>query len=425
MIPEHKLNSIFSMIDGEELAQLALDLGKIRGPSGYEEQPGEAVYQWMKENGFNCWKQFVTGERFNVIGVLPGTGGGKSLAFNSHLDTAPLFEGEPQAGVESHSPYNTWREENRLYGLGVMNCRGPMSTWLIAAKALKNSGVKLKGDVVLTAVVGEIGLAPIEEYQGPRYVGKGIGTEYAVKYGPAVDYAVVSETTDFGITWAECGISYVRIRTKGVQMYSPRINITGGIKDHPNAIVKMGLIISEVEKWAREYEEKNIMQLSLGTIKPKVNIGAIRGGFPPGPSESANMCSIYLSIRLLPGEGPGKTIHDLRTYLEKTGLEIEVFPYLFKRGYIGTGVEPLVDSIEDSHFQLFKKKTPPVSTPVTSMWRDLNIYNEYGIPAITFGPTRYVDQDVTMKDLSIKYLTVDDMVSISKLYAMTALKICS
>ena len=93
-------------------------------------------------------------------------------------------------------------------------------------------------------------------------------------------------------------------------------------------------IIEEFEKWARKYETNHIYQYPGGTIKPKVNIGAIRGGFPPGPSETANCCSIFASIRLLPGEGPLKIISELKEIFAATGVETEVTPYLFKKGAI-------------------------------------------------------------------------------------------
>ena len=47
------------------------------------------------------------------------------------------------------------------------------------------------------------------------------------------------------------------------------------------------------------------------------------------------------------------------------------------------------------------------------MWRDLNIYNEMGIPAVTFGPTRYTDEVITPK-YRIKYLVTEDLVKTAR-----------
>ena len=164
---------VFEAINGEELANLALGLAGIFGPQGQEEPVGEAVYQWMVDHDIPAQKQLVAGTRFNVIGRMPGAGGGRSLAFNSHMDTVHIYKGEPQTGQHDMAGYRAWREEEKLFGLAILNCRGPLSTWLIAAKAIQEAGVRLKGDLVLTAVVGETGAAPDRGVPGPAVPGQG------------------------------------------------------------------------------------------------------------------------------------------------------------------------------------------------------------------------------------------------------------
>ena len=86
-----------------------------------------------------------------------------------------------------------------------------MATWLLAAKAIKESGVKLKGDLMLMAVVGEIGIEPVDEFQPPAYVAKEAGTRYAITHGGVTDYALVSEGTDFGIVGVEAGKAFFKV----------------------------------------------------------------------------------------------------------------------------------------------------------------------------------------------------------------------
>jgi hypothetical protein len=52
------------------------------------------------------------------------------------------------------------------------------------------------------------------------------------------------------------------------------------------------------------------------------------------------------------------------------------------------------------------------------MWRDLNVYNELGMPAVTFGP----GQGTGAGNVSI---AVDDLASCARIFARTALEICS
>jgi hypothetical protein len=115
----------------------------------------------------------------------------------------------------------------------------------------------------------------------------------------------------------------------------------------------------------------------------------------------------------------------LNERLAATGIDTDITPYLFKKGYIAENVDPLLKSIQESYQELCDRTPPEVASEVTSMWRDINIYNEYGIPAATFGPARYIDEKITSRDGSIKFLLKDDMLLTAKLYALTALKVCS
>src|SRR4029078_6989663 len=147
-----------------------------------------------------------------VLGRLPGTGGGRSLVFKSHMDTTIHKDecGPTRGGAEKVS-HTAWREGDMLVGNGVCNDKGPMATWLLAAKAIKDSGVKLKGDLLMMAVVGEIGVEPVDEFQPPAYLAKEPGTRYAITRGGVADFALVAEGTDFGIVGVEAGQGVFKI----------------------------------------------------------------------------------------------------------------------------------------------------------------------------------------------------------------------
>ena len=75
------------------------------------------------------------------------------------------------------------------------------------------------------AVVGEIGLEPVDEFQPPAYVAKEAGTRYAITHGGVTDYALVSEGTDFGIVGVEAGKAFFKITVFGndLTIYTPYI----------------------------------------------------------------------------------------------------------------------------------------------------------------------------------------------------------
>ncbi len=422
---------VYQHIDGEEAANLILQLANIHGPEGHEEPVGEQVLDWMHAHNLPAQKQIVTGTRFNVIGRILGAGGGRNLAFNSHMDTVLIYRGESQTGVHDMEGYRAWREDEKLFGLAVLNCRGCMGTWLIAAKAIQQAGIRLKGDLVLTAVVGETGAAPIEEYQGPEYMGKGIGTRTAIAYGPQVDYALVGETTDFGLSWVECGVCYVKINVAGESAYTPRTRPQPDTppEQDPSAIVRMSCVIQALSAWAKEYPDKHALHSPCGLVRPKVNIGAIRGGSPPRPSESAASCSIYVDMWRAPGTPMQEVLSELRQVLDSTGVPATMQVYMQRNGFVGKGIEPLAEAVSESYKGVTGKNPPGVSEDIVSMWRDTNIYNEFGIPSLCFGPTRHkmvrhkYHTVNTYRPLD-RYLTIPDIVLAAKVYARTALAIC-
>lgn len=395
-------------------------MGKIYGPTGYEKEIGEFIYNWFKENDFEVLKQHVIGERFNIIGYVRGTGGGLDLLFNSHMDSE--FGGPEDIWMigdrellETEYGFNARIEGNRIYGRSVINDRGLLATFLITGKAIKESGIKLKGDLILTAVVGEIGMAPVDEYQGPQYLGKGIGSIHMVNHGITADYALVAEATDFALTWLENGAAYFKITVKGTPaIYTPWIQRPVALEENPNAIVKMSKIIQAIEKWALEFQEKNKYEFDLGVAVPKVNIGAIRGGLPYKPSKTVGICCIYVDVRIPPNKQPLSVKRELEQLLKKNKIEGKVEMYMFRRGYEGKNIEVLKDAIERAYYKFFEKKPPKIRSETTSVWRDINIFNQAGIPAITFGP-----------GFPLKYVDTKDLMMASKLYAAIATDICN
>jgi acetylornithine deacetylase/succinyl-diaminopimelate desuccinylase-like protein len=310
-------------------------------------------------------------------------------------------------------------EGRRIFGKTVQNDRGPMAAFLIAAKAIKDAGIAMRGDVIMTMVVGEIGMGPIDEFQGPKYIGKGYGSRHAVAHGVMGDFALVAESTDFGVTWVEAGAAYFKVTVHGQGYYTPRLPLRGDLKDTPNPIVKMAGVIYAIEEWAARYEKNHQVEYPVGVMVPKVAIGAIRGGLPFSPSLGVDTCSIYVDVRVPPPTSFADVERELKDAVLAAGFGGEVELYMARKGYEGKNVEPLVDSIRKSHRAIRGAECPPVTTPEISMWRDVNIFNEVGIPSATFGFPRKTAPGVTEK-----FVEIDDLVDCAKMYALVALEIC-
>lgn len=408
-------------IDAEELATLALRLANTFSPAGHEQALAEVVHGWFEQNKIPVRLQPILPDRANVVAVLQGTGGGASLIFNSHLDTevsGPEYDwGMAQPDLNKAGAH---REGNKLLGHTVLNDRGLMATTMITLKALRDSGIRLRGDVIFTAVAGETGSAPVDEYQGANYDGKGFGSRFLVSHGVRADYALVSETTDFGLSWIACGACYFKVVVPGRNMYTPRSFRPDDIRQHPNAIVKMARVIEKVEAWARQYEASHSLESACGRVVPKVSIGAIRGGVPYRPNRTSPHCAIYVDVRIVPGEDPIRVERELQSVAASAEVGARVETFLTRNGVEGKNVERLAAVVRRCYKQVTgEDPLAKAPTEVVSMWRDNNVFNAAGIPSLTFGCARRKEENGGRL-----YLDIGDLVTTATVYAHVAQGIC-
>ena len=414
---------VMERIDVDELVKVTLDLANIDSPTGSEGPVADYVYEWLRREGFDARKVGLYPDRPNVIATLPGTSHGLSLCLNSHMYTT-IHKDEWWTTRRAADPifHTGWREGDVLIGNGVCNCKGPMATWLLAAKAIKDSGVKLKGDLMLMAVVGEIGLEPVDEFQPPQYLAKEAGTRYAITHGGVTDFALVSEGTDFGIVGVEAGKAFFKVTVFGgdLPIYTPYIERPVALEKNPSAIVRISKMIQKIEEWACGYEKRHRYECAGGVVVPKVNIGAIRGGVPYKITKTVQQCAAYVDVRITPKQEPLEVREELRQLMRDAGLDGEVELYLFRPAFEADEKKgaPLRQAIKNAHRAVVggEPKAPPVGT--SSMWRDLTCFNEMRIPSFTYGPGVSVGGGIFR-------MPIQTLVTGSRLYVATALDLCN
>jgi len=160
-----------------------------------ERRLAQLMHDKMASLGLQTELVPVEDERVDAVGRLQGTGGGASLLFNGHLDTNPVTEGwtvDPWGGII---------DDEFIYGIGVSNMKAGDAAYWCAVKTLVEAGVQLKGDVVLTFVVGEL--------QG------GIGTVRAIEHGVTADYFINAEPTDLAALTLHAGALMFTIELEG------------------------------------------------------------------------------------------------------------------------------------------------------------------------------------------------------------------
>jgi acetylornithine deacetylase len=173
-----KPDEILARIDQDACLSL---LSRMVQHKSYSQTQGERdlaafMAEQMRALGLEAELTPVPGDRVNAVGRLRGAGGGASLLFNGHIDTNPVTEGwtvDPWAGKV---------DRDFIYGIGVSNMKAGDAAYFCAIRTLIECGVKLKGDIILTFVVGEL--------QG------GVGTKALMDQGLRADYFINSEPTD-------------------------------------------------------------------------------------------------------------------------------------------------------------------------------------------------------------------------------------
>ena len=414
-------DDVVARIDPQEVLDLALALGNIDSPTGSEGPAGQYVHDWLAHNGFHPRKYALTEDRFNVAAWLPGSGGGYSLIYNAHLDTTL----RPDAIWSARDPrdrlyHEAWVEGDEVFGDGLVNDKGPMAAFLVAARAIRDAGFALKGDLIVSAVAGEISREPIDEWQGPAYLSKDLGVRFMVTHGVVADFALVAEGTGFGIVGIEPGKAHFKVTvfSDGPRYYTPYLPRPTGLTDAPNAIVRASAVIEALEAWAYDYQKRNTYEGPAGTIVPKASVNAIRSGYPYNLTSAPQVCSLYVDSRILPGANPLDVRDELRGVLREVGVEGTVELFLYRPGFEVRGAERLVETVRRCHDQVFENPPAIVGTPVTSMWRDTNAFNELGIPAISYAP-RSVDHAAR------KSLRVRDLTDAALVYARIAMDLCN
>lgn len=141
-------------------------------------------------------------DAWGLVARLPGTGGGRTLMFNGHLDVVPPGD----LSTWSDDPYSGRIADGHVYGRGACDMKGGFVSALSALLALHRSGTRLPGDVLLAAVVGE------ED--------GGLGTYATLDRGWRADACVITEPTALDVLAANGGALTFRLRVPGLAAHA-------------------------------------------------------------------------------------------------------------------------------------------------------------------------------------------------------------
>lgn len=362
--------------------------------------------------------------RENAVGLLKGAGGGRSLIYNGHVDVVP--PGDP-ANWTSGSPFSGRVDADRVWGRGSTDMKSGILAQAFAARALVEAGVRLAGDLILEAVVGE----EVMDHE--------CGVTATVKRGYTADAAVVSEPSSppapLAIVPVSPGLLWFSVTVPGKASHaSMRANTfrAGGLGASVavNAIdkgVDMYLAIRRLEDEWGQTKRHPLFPPGHFTIHPGVVTGGPKGVLVPF------FISEFMTIEYCcwyhPEDDPEDVKREIETHVERAA---QLDPWLrehppvveWKLNWPPFSVDPdhpICHAIADAH-ELAAAGTRFAGRPETHGFaavEDVSFLNLGGVTAVSYGPG-----DLRVAHADDEYVLVDELVTATKTYAMLAMAWC-
>jgi len=404
------IEKIVAEVRTEEIVAMASDVINIPSPTGEELAMAQYMQKALQELGLNVTWQEVEEGRANVVGRWIGCGGGKNLMFNGHMDTSNTGREDFLTGI-GYKP-NAVVKNNFIYGLGIYNMKGALVCYTNAVRALQRAGVKLKGDVIVAAVAGEIEKTQWGDFKGKEYRGYGYGTHYLVNHGVLPDMCILGEPTDMHVVLEHFGSMWVRISCTGIYVHTA---FCEG-REEMNSIRRMYALMDPVMKWIANWEKN----AAHGGKKALVNIGGIRGGHAWRASRTPEKTDLFLDVRVpptIPMSEARRNIQQLFLELEKKhpdwGLEFET--YVSVPGARISEEHEMIKAIEASHEQVTGKRP---EREVVTWCSDASVLTRYGVETVNYGPSS------GPRDAEGEKVAIKTLVEITKIYALVAAELC-
>ena len=343
-----------------EVEKLACDLVAIESvnpdlvPSGSGEgNIARFVASWLKDAGLEVQIVEPVAGRPSVVGVVHGSGRGRSLMLNAHMDTVGA------GGMAD--PFEPVVTGGRIYGRGAYDMKGSLAAIMIAAREAKKRG--LLGDLIVTAVSDEEVAS--------------LGTSAMLERIRA-EAAIVTEPTELRLCLAHKGFAWLEVETRGVAAHGSRPS------DGVDAIALMGRILSGLVNLD--------LRLRLGAGHRLLGRGSLHASLIEGGQEWStypSRCVVKVERRTIPGEDGARALKEMEALIEiaredAPNLEASV-RLVLERAPSELGADhPVALVVADAARAALGKDAEVVGVPY---WMDMALTNDAGIPTVAFGPT--------------------------------------
>ncbi|OBT70895.1 hypothetical protein VF21_10165 [Pseudogymnoascus sp. 05NY08] len=334
------------------------DLGSTGGPG--ETAIAQYITAWLQHRDIESHWIEPTPTRPSVVGIVRGSGGGKSLMFNGHIDTVTLlgYDGDPLSAEIANG---------NIYGRGTADMKSGLAAAMVALASAK--GLKLKGDVILAAVADE--------------EAESIGTEHVLQAGWRADAAIVAEPTEMAIINSHKGLALFEVDIYGLAAHGSRPDL--GI----DAICKAGYFLVELDRHAQELQNRYGQRGKPDVGAPNIHASIIKGG--EEVSSYPAQCTISIERRTIAGETAITVRAELLSILEKLAVTVSNFKFdlrsIFARSPYSIARDHAFVNLVVEQATKSTGMAPPVRGE--TYWTDMALLSDVGIPGVIWGPKGY------------------------------------
>ena len=317
-----------------------------------EEEIAVFVADWCRDQALDV-RIIASDGRPNVVAVARGTGGGRSLILNGHLDTV---------GVEGMTdPFKPRIEDGRMYGRGAIDMKASVAAMMVTLTRVRRNS--LRGDVVMTAVADE------EAHS--------VGTSAVLDAGVTADAAIVTEPTSGDVVVAHKGFAWADVITQGRTAHGSMPS--EGI----DAITKMGPFLQGLEHLQAELENQ--------PGDPMLGPGSVHASTISGGREMSSYpatCHLGVERRTIPGETARDFTAELEGIAERCrradpGFQAEV-NLTFDRQPFSINADHEIVELVKTVASRTTGRNPQIGG--SAGWMDAALLSACAIPTVIYGP---------------------------------------
>ncbi|MEO8025068.1 MAG: ArgE/DapE family deacylase [Bryobacteraceae bacterium] len=338
--------------------------------------PGVRVEQFEPEPG-----------RVSVLATLPGTGGGRSLMLNGHIDTVGI------EGMEE--PFSAAMRDGKMFGRGGYDMKGSVAACMSALRTLALSDSKLRGDVMVAAVSDE-------EYGS-------LGTaDLIMRVKP--DGAIVTEPTNLQVCMAHKGYLWIEVVTHGKAAHGSKFD--QGV----DANMRMGRFLAELDGLEKDLRARTPHPL-IGP--PSLHAALLKGG--EGLSTYSPSCTLHVERRTIPGETEAQAVAEIQAIVDRLASADDTFRATVRCFFAR---DPFEVAREAAIVQALANAATPVigrepnfigDTP----WMDSALLSAAGTETVVFGPGG------GGAHASVEWVELDTVAHTAQILLDTAIGYCS